>query len=114
MVLSIILIIILAGLTFGIFNVLLAKSSADEMFKKYKKKARRRKEMKIKKENDCLRQMNGAKKDFAVSSLSLQLVTLKSLLDTFENPSQSEKDYVIESLRRVEGSLKGLRGFLNN
>jgi len=114
MVLSLTLIIIVVGLTFGILNLLLAKDSADKLFKKHKKKERGRKRMKIKKESDCLLQMNGAKKDFAVSSLSLQLVTLKSLLDTFENPSQSEKEYVIESLRRVEGSLKGLRSFLNN
>ncbi len=113
MIITLVLIIVLIFLGFGIIYFFLAKNKADEFYQKYKKKEEKEAEMNLKKD-DCFSMMGEARKDFAASNLSSQLDILESLLNTFENPSKSEKKYVIESLKRVEGGLKNLRSFLNN
>ena len=53
-------------------------------------------------------------KDFMASHLRYQLITLQKLLEDIQNTDRTEFDYTIESLKRVESSIRKLRNFLNN
>jgi hypothetical protein len=57
--------------------------------------------------------ISSLKKDFIASHLRSQLTTLQQVLDDIQS-SGSEFDYTLESLKRVESSIRKLRNFLNN
>ncbi|MFA7677629.1 MAG: hypothetical protein WCY34_05600 [Candidatus Omnitrophota bacterium] len=58
--------------------------------------------------------MSNLKKDFIASHLRSQLTTLQKVLEDVQNSYNPESEYAIESLKRVELSIRKLRFFLNN
>ncbi|MBD3263655.1 MAG: hypothetical protein GF375_00955 [Candidatus Omnitrophica bacterium] len=52
-------------------------------------------------------------KDFVASNLRSQLTTLQNLLSSLEREEVYDTEYTIGSLKKVEGYIKRLRGFLN-
>lgn len=59
--------------------------------------------------------MSGLQKDFVVSFLRSQLVSLRGVLETIEDSCRLEDSYVKESLNRLEKELRQARKlYLNN
>ncbi len=67
------------------------------------------------KEEVTMRQtMTSLDKDFIASHLRSQVNTLQRLLEEIQNVYGFEFDYALESLKRVESSIRRLRNYLHN